>query len=79
MGDALRIQVSEGVRQIHAQKRLGEQEYTARQTIKVVQGRENQVQFDLRQEPTLVAVPLEVAPSGKLEPSGQFEIPGKNF
>lgn len=85
-GDALRIQVSEGVREVDARLRLDGKEYAARQVVEAWVDRENPVQINLRQEtaraliiPTTPPVQARNPRFGMRVPLDDLEVPGRNF
>lgn len=86
-GDALSIQVPEGMRVISARKRHAGQDYTAQQTLEVTPGQNNRVRLELQppSKPAVVAVPVaplvqsEVTKPEQILPRSRPEVPGKNF
>lgn len=86
LGDVLRIQVSEGIREVDAHLQLNGREYAAKQVVNAQIDRENPVQINLRQEtagaPTHLTTPKIRAskpPFGTVIPLGELEVPGRNF
>ena len=84
-GDALRIQVSKGVREVDARVWVNGKEYVARQIVGA-RDRENFVQLNLREEAIRASVAPTVPPvqAGKPQsrtviPFGELEVPGRNF
>lgn len=84
--DVLRIQVSEGIREIDAHLRLGGKDYTAKQVVNAQVDRENPVQINLREEtarasdaPTAPPAQAGKPPFGTVIPVGELEVPGRNF
>ena len=85
-GDALRIQVSEGVREVDVRLRLDGKEYAARQVVEARADRENPVQLNLRQETARASIIPTTPPAqarkprfGMMVPLGDLEVPGRNF
>ena len=85
--DALRIKVTDGVREIQARKQVGGKEYAAQQSIKVSGNKEIPVQLHLREpQMELPAVTSVTTPHlhrdqgiGTANPIGELMVPGKNF
>lgn len=85
-GDVLRIQVSEGVREIKARVQVDGKDYVARQTVKARGNGETVVRLKLRTEstPTSVIPATSAVHASKLGcgwrfPVGNVEVPGRNF
>ena len=85
-GDALRIQVSKGVREVDVRLRLDGKEYAARQVVEARADRENPVQLNLRQETARASIIPTTPPAQARKPRfemmiplGDLEVPGRNF
>ena len=85
-GDALRIKVPEGVRDINGVLRIDGKPYTARQTVTARHSGETPVRLSLRPESTAPAAPpaptvvhVDEPDPTLLIPIGELEIPGRNF
>lgn len=87
-GDALRIQVPEGVRVIEVRKPINgkEKEYTARQTVEIISDKETFVQFNFDGKSSSASVSSKNVDMRSTKPIiqsiypyGELEIPGKNF
>lgn len=86
VGDALRIRVSEGVREINAHVWVDGKEYAARRVVGVRKNRENFVQLNLHQETARASVAPTTPPVqagkprfGTVIPFSELEVPGRNF
>ena len=85
--DALRVKVTDGIREIQARKQVGGKEYAAQQSIKVSGNKEIPVQLHLREpQMELPAVTTATTPHlhrdqgiGTANPIGELTVPGKNF
>ena len=85
-GDALRIMVSEGIRQIQARKQVNGKEYAVQQNVEVIGHQQIPVQFNLREQINAPAIngstPYWYPGSPGVRPTfplGEMEVPGKNF
>ncbi|MCC8992062.1 MAG: hypothetical protein LM514_05720 [Streptococcus sp.] len=85
-GDALRVTVSEGIRQIQARKQVDGKEYAAQQNVEVIGHQQIPVQFNLREQndsPAITGSTPDWYPGSPgvrpTFPLGEMEVPGKNF
>ncbi len=84
--DALRIQVPEGTRRVEVRKRVNGKECAARQPVEVTGASENFVRFSPCKK-TAATTTTSTAPVaqerkswfGTVVPSGELEVPGRNF
>lgn len=86
LGDALRVKVPAGVREISARVQVNGKEYAVKQTVKARQARETSVQLNLRMEsacasalPGTSIIHVDKPKHGLVFPFGHLEVPGKNF